>query len=344
MLRATTPIGTGIDMPETATEDDPYFSPRELADALAYYDAEGYVVLRGLVPAELCDRVRAAFDAEVRPSRAPILRQADMRYESNRFDADGFLANPIFNVQDLRTKRFGGFKSAALDVLTHGVVAATVAALLGDRAKLIQSMFFEGSVGTWAHQDSYYQDSAAEIGRCAAGWFALEDTAAETGRFYVCPKSHRAMPVIGNAAERNFADGHERYKEAVLAAARRAGLEWRSPFLAKGDVLFWTSRTVHGSLPARRPGVSRASLTAHYLREDDEMLQFHSRVRRQDLDRHNGMAVGRLHDQDKWRNRVVCRTAATFPRGFAAVRRAAIRLVVQGRSRGAARGLAASPG
>jgi phytanoyl-CoA hydroxylase len=151
------------------------------------------------------------------------------------------------------------------------------------------------------------------------------------------------VPVIGNAAERNFADGHERYKEAVLVAARRAGLEWRSPFLAKGDVLFWNSRTVHGSLPARRPGFSRASLTAHYLREGDEMLQFHSRIRRQDLGSHNGMIVGRLHDQDKWRNRIVCRAAATFPGGFAALRRAAIRLVVQGRSLGVPAVLAALP-
>jgi phytanoyl-CoA hydroxylase len=192
-------------------------------------------------------------------------------------------------------------------------------------------MFFEGSVGTWAHQDSYYQDSASERGRCAAGWFALEDMSADTGRFYVCPKSHRAVPVIGNTAERNFADGHERYKAAVLRAARRAGLEFRSPFLAKGDVLFWGSHAIHGSFAARRRGLSRASLTAHYLRDGDEMLQFHSRIRRQALGTHNGMIVGRLHDQDRWRNRAVRWTAAAFPRGFAAARRVAIRLVVNGR-------------
>jgi phytanoyl-CoA hydroxylase len=293
-------------------------------------------VLRGLVPAALCDRVRATFDREVRPSALPILRQTNMRYEPNRFDADGFLANPIFNVQDLETRRFGGFKTAALDTLTHPDVKRAVAALLdAERAKLIQSMFFEGSVGTWAHQDSYYQDSA-ELGRCAAGWFALEDMRADTGRFYVCPGSHLRVPVIRNESELDLAYGHERYKEAVLAAARRYEVEWRSPFLRQGDVLFWSSRTIHGSLPTRERGVSRTSLTAHYLRDGDEMLQFHSRVRRQNLTTHNGMTVGRLHDQDDWRNRAIRDLAASFPTAFAAARRASIRallLIIQQRRR-----------
>jgi phytanoyl-CoA hydroxylase len=106
--------------------------------------------------------------------------------------------------------------------------------------------------------------------------------------------------------------------------------------LHKGDVLFWTSRTIHGSLPARERGVSRASLTAHYLRDSDEMLQFHSRVRRQNLTTHNGMTVGRLHDQDDWRNRAIRDLAASFPTAFAAARRVSIRallLILQQRRR-----------
>lgn len=38
-----------------------------------------------------------------------------------------------------------------------------------------------------------------------------------------------------------------------------------APALAKGDVLFWNSRTIHGSLATRDTGRSRKSLTAHYL-------------------------------------------------------------------------------
>lgn len=169
IIEATTPVGTAIRLPENRREDRLYFGIDELDAAARYYADEGYVVLRGLIPHEGCDDLLTVFDREVRWSRHMILRQRNMRYERNVFDVDGFLANPIFNVHDLETRTFAAFKIAALDILTGDGVARVAGTLLGERVKLVQSMFFEGSVGTWAHQDSYYQDGA-EIGRCVAGW------------------------------------------------------------------------------------------------------------------------------------------------------------------------------
>lgn len=134
--------------------------------------------------------------------------------------------------------------------------------------------------------------------------------------------------MIRNEGELNFAFGHNRYKRRVLAMIAEHGLEWRSPYLAKGDVLFWSSRTIHGSLPARERGLSRSSLTAHYLPEGDEMLQFHTRIRRLNLTRYNGMVVGQLHNQDHWRNRLVRRIATGSPVAFEALRKVAIRVLL----------------
>ncbi len=329
MLTTTTPTGAALRIPETLNEDQPSFLPNDMAGAREFYDAEGYVVLRGLIPAELCVRARARFDASVRASKIPILRQKNMRYERNEFDADGFLTNPIFNVQDLGSRSLGGFRDAVLDILTHGATAAATAALLGaERVKLIQSMFFEAPAGTWAHQDSYYQDSAAGLGGCVAGWFALEDIDAGAGRFYVCPGSHRSMAPLRNAGAHNFATGHHVYQQAMLEAIRDHGLACSAPFLRTGDVLFWNSLTVHGSLPSSRPGVSRSSLTAHYLREGDAMLQFHSRIRNQDMKLHGDMKVGLLHDQDRRLNRAVREVAFHLPGIYAAARRMAMRAVI----------------
>lgn len=332
MLVAETSSGLRVHVPESLDEDAPYPSADRTAEVVGAFERDGYVVLRGLVPPALCDSVRAAFDAEVRRSRTPILRQKNMRYEANAFDEHGFLVNPVFNVQDLETRRFGRFKRAALDVLTHPAVAAAAAAALGaPRAKLIQSMFFEAPAGTWAHQDSYYQDSADGLGGCVAGWFALEDVDAGAGRFYVVPGSHRAIPTLRNEGELGFAFNHENYPAAVVETLRAAGLECRAPHLAKGDVLLWNSLLVHGSLEGSRPGVSRASLTAHYLAEDAEMLQFHARVRRQATTRHNGMTIGLLHDQDRIRNRLLREVAWQAPGLFGAARRLAISAVLAAR-------------
>jgi phytanoyl-CoA hydroxylase len=317
-------------IPQHAEEDGSHFSIGTLETARDYYKAQGYVVLRGLLPAETCDAVRAGFD-DIRPLRLPILRQKNMRYERNIFDEDGFLTNPIFNIQDLPTRHCGGFRQAALDLLTASPVIAAVTYLLDvDAAKLVQSMFFEAAAGTWPHQDSYYQDSATALGRCVAGWFALEDIDAAAGRFFVCPGSH-CGPLVTNSGELDFATGHERYKEAMAETIRSGEMPLVAPFLAKGDVLFWNSLTVHGSLQRMRPGVSRASLTAHFLPRDDDMLQFHTRIRHQQLSQWNGVVVGMLHNQDEWRNRMIRHVATRFPRAYGAARQFALRTMMRSR-------------
>ena len=329
MLDAVTPTGALMHIPETREEDKPHFGPDCLAEARTFYEEQGYVVLRGLVPTDLCAHIRAVFDSSVRASRVAMLRQKNMRYERNAFDEHGFLQNPIFNVQDLGSRALGAFRDAVLDVLTHRATAAATASLLDtERTKVIQSMFFEAPAGTWAHQDSYYQDSAAGLGGCVAGWFALEDIDAGAGRFYVCPGSHRSMSPLRNAGAHNFATGHQAYQQAMVEAMRSNDLPLSAPFLAAGDVLFWNSLTVHGSLPASRPGVSRMSLTAHYLREDDAMLQFHSRIREQKTKLHGGTMVGLLHDQDLLRNRVVREVAFHFPKSYMTARGLALQALL----------------
>jgi phytanoyl-CoA hydroxylase len=337
-MLVSTPLGTAVDIPNSASEDRPYFQPGEMDEAVRYYRREGYVVIRGLLQPELCDAIRAAFGTEVRPSPTPILRQKNMRYERNNFDQDGFLSNPIFNVQDLDARRFGSFKYSAMLGVTQQRVAEMTAALIGaGPTKLIQTMFFEAPVGTWAHQDSYYQDSAAGLGRCVAGWYALEDVDAAAGRFYVCPRSHELVPLLRNAGELDFATGHDNYRHAVLETMRRHGLELRSPYMGKGDVLFWSSLTVHGSFAPAGRGRSRASLTAHYLPREDEMLQFHTRIRRQKVVSLNGMPVAQLHDQNVLRNRLVRDIAATVPGPYAALRKLAMQgLFLVGKHRGRA--------
>jgi phytanoyl-CoA hydroxylase len=189
-------------------------------------------------------------------------------------------------------------------------------------------MFFEAPAGTWAHQDSYYQDSATRLGDAIAGWYALEDIDARAGRFYICPGSHRNMKPLLNEGQYSVAEGHATYQRAILAAIRDCGMTIKAPFLAAGDVLFWSSLTIHGSLPASAPGVSRASLTGHYLQEDDAMLQFHNRIREQGTMVYNGTTVCLLHDQDVLRNRLFRDAAFHFPQLYKTGRRLALRLLL----------------
>jgi len=337
MLEVMTPMGTMLSVPEHLAEDLPYFpgkgSPGAIEDACAFYNEHGYVVLRGLVSSHLCAHVRSIYATTARGCRVPMLRQRNMQYERNKFNSDGFLENPIFNIQDLGSRQLSVFRKAVLDILTQIEVADVVAALLEARqTKVIQSMFFEAPTGTWAHQDSYYQDSASKLGMMVGGWFALEDIDANAGRFYVCPGSHKSELLVRNEGDCNFATGHDCYRQTMLDRMREQAVDVAAPFLGAGDVLFWNSLTIHGSFTAGRSGLSRMSVTAHYLDDTDSMLQFHSRIRRQKNTKHNNMTVSLLHDQDKLRNRLIRELAFRLPRTYFAARRIALRAVLACRS------------
>jgi phytanoyl-CoA hydroxylase len=165
--------GRKIEVPVAQEDDNPYFTHDETDNIRKYYDENGYVVLRGLLPQGLCDRATASFEAEVKPFGGFIYRQASGNPERHLFTTEGFMLNPILCVQSLDRRHFAGFRRAGLDLLTHANMQRAVTTILGEPGKLVQSMYFDGNPVTWPHQDTYYLD-AEEIGRMTAAWVAAE--------------------------------------------------------------------------------------------------------------------------------------------------------------------------
>ncbi|MBV9784583.1 MAG: phytanoyl-CoA dioxygenase family protein [Acidisphaera sp.] len=223
------------------------------------FERDGYAVVRGAVPATLCAAATAAFDREVRPDRGYFMRHQSGELERHVFTEHGFMKYPIMNVQDLSEARFRGFRTAALAALTHEGVQRAVAAILGEPAKLIHTMYFDGNQTTWAHRDGSYID--AQSGGMIGLWLALEDIHAGAGRFFVVRRSHRHEVMGEQGADPN---GPE-YKALMAKFVAEGPLEVVAPALRQGDLILWTSRTIHGSLPTTEPGYSRKSFTGHYV-------------------------------------------------------------------------------
>jgi phytanoyl-CoA hydroxylase len=263
--------GQRIEIPFAKDDDYRYFIIDQAEEVKKYYADNGYVVLRGLLPEDLCDRANASFAAEVKPYKGYIYRQASGNPERDVFTNEGFMLNSILNIQSLDGRRFAGFRRAGLDLLTHGNMQHAVSTILGEPGKLVQSMYFDGNPVTWPHQDTYYLD-AEEIGRMTAVWIAAEDIAPGAGRFFVYPKSH-LIDMAKNGGDFDIAFHHERYKELVKQVIREQGLVCRAPALRKGDVLFWAAKTIHGSLRTTEPGRSRRSFTAHFIPDQSRFLQ-----------------------------------------------------------------------
>lgn len=322
-FQITDPTGLGIRIPADIDEDFPYFTADQGAEIRQYYAENGYVVVRNLVSNAACEAVRKQFDAEVKPSNRFIYRQATANPERHVFTSRGFMLNPILNIQSLDPRHFSGFTDASLAIMTAESVQQVLRAILAEPPKLVQSMYFEGNSATWAHQDTYYLD-AEEVGRMTAAWFAMEDIAPGAGRFFVYPKSH-LVDMAKNGGNFDIAFHHGRYKRLVLDVIRRHGLECRAPALRQGDALFWSAKTIHGSLPTMQPERSRSSITTHYIPDSSRFLQFQARFRGLSLHRIGGMRVHKPKDLRRPSRRAVLWVETTFPKSFQAAKKVAIK-------------------
>lgn len=322
------PDGARIRVPYRIDEaSDPYLRLRDPASFRAYYEANGYVIARALLPGALCDAAREAFAAEMKPYRGYVYRQASAVPERNVFTEHGHVLNSILNLQDLPRREFPRLREAGLAVITGEGLQRTFATLLGEPPTVVQSMYFEGNPVTWAHQDTYYLDSA-DLGRMVGAWVALEDIHPGAGRFYVYPRSH-LVDMRKNGGDFDIAFNHARYKTLVLDVVKAHGLRCHAPALNKGDVLFWGSKTIHGSLETTEGGRSRASITAHAIPSSRPFLQYQSREKRLRLQRIGGAAVHCPKDQNRLANRAVLAIETTFPGLFRAAKKVAIKLVTR---------------
>src|SRR5437870_11290419 len=213
------PEGRQIEIPVSVVRNtDPYPPCEDAAGLRRYYEQEGYVVVRELLPGDLCDGAREAFSAEVKPYPGFSYRKALANPEKHVFTGHGYMLNSILNIQDLPMSRFGKFREKGLALLTHYRLQQIVAAILGEPGKLVQSMYFEGNPITCPHQDTYYLE-AAEIVRMTAVSVAVEAIHPGAGRVFIYPVSHK-IDMTRNTQEFDIAFHHDRYKSLVLDVIR----------------------------------------------------------------------------------------------------------------------------
>ena len=321
--------GREVLIPEGVDDiSDPYLKLHSDESVKNYYTDNGYVVIRRVIPAELCAHARAAYEKEVKRFKRPLYRQTTSGApEKHRFTSSGFMENSILNVHDLRTDWFPTFKKDALEVLTHQNMQKALKTILGEPGQLVQSMYFEGNPATWPHQDTYYLDSE-KIGSMVAVWVAVEDIKPGAGRFYIYPGSHK-IDIKKNGGDFDIAFNHDRYKKLTASLIEDKQLVVEAPALRQGDVLFWNSKTIHGSLPTTQAQYSRSSFTGHYIPESHRFLQFQSRIKSFRSRTTNNMRVNHPKDQDKLANRLMLDIETTFPRSFQTMKNLAIKIVTR---------------
>ncbi|HFA48648.1 MAG TPA: phytanoyl-CoA dioxygenase family protein [Bacteroidetes bacterium] len=320
----TCPLGKPLKVPTTVNEaTDKYLALETADDIKKYYDDNGYVVRRNLIPTDLCDQILRNFREEVKPYKGYIYRQASANPEKHKFTEHDYMLNSILNIQSVSSKDFPHFRPNGLGILTHKSVQDTMQILMGEAPKLMQSMYFEGNPATWAHQDCYYLDSEKD-GAMIGMWLALEDIHPGGGRFYVYPTSHK-IDIRKNGGDFDIAFHHDRYKALVKKIIKDFDLNCEAPMLKKGDVLFWGSKTIHGALDTFEPQHSRNSITGHFIPESTRFLSLQAFIRPTKLKKVNGINVFSPKDLDVAKNRAIMKVETTFPKAFQFVKKMAVK-------------------
>tara|TARA_B100001093_G_C26702672_1_gene959798 strand:- start:123 stop:1124 length:1002 start_codon:yes stop_codon:yes gene_type:complete len=330
MLSLKTPNGLDVEVPENISEDNsPRFDVKSNSqEAVKYYEENGYVIFSNCISEEICKKLRNIWEEKIKPFQGTIYRQTTAKAEKNQFNDKKWIMNPIVNIQSLNPDLFGDLRNTVeREIFSNDVICGAAKNILNERPKIVQSMYFEGNSATWEHQDSYYLDSE-KVGEMTAAWIALEEIKADAGRFFICPGSHKIEHGKQNI-NNNIADNHDKYIQEVVSIIKSKNMKIRAPYMDTGDVLFWNSWTIHGSIDSQNTNFSRSSITMHAIPESHKFLQFHSRKMELPTDDLVNSVIYRPKDQSKFKNRIVLNIESKFPGTFYWIKNKAIKFLIK---------------
>lgn len=305
MLQLNTKKNIPLNVPENIDEDETLrFKVSEVHKALEYYNGHGYVIFSKCINQNDCDHILSLWNKLIKTYKGKIYRQTTGKAEKNIFNDNNWVMNPVLNLQSLNPKKFGELRQATEHkIFNNKNLCGILNNFFSDKPKIIQSMFFEGNSFTQEHQDTYYLDSE-NVGNLTAAWIALEEIKANAGRFFVCSKSHK-INIKELKYYNQILSNHDLYVDEIISICRENGFEFKAPFLDKGDVLLWNSKTLHGSLNSNSTTNSRASITLHSIPSKERHLQWHSRFIDMKLDDLGNSLIYRRKDQNIFINKFV---------------------------------------
>jgi hypothetical protein len=220
-----------------------------LDDHQQFWRKNGYLILKGFMPAEIVDSYCAVREAFGRP--------------------EGW--GPVPYLYHDEIKNFCLYRPL-LDVLEK---------LIGDRVILHLNLTSWVSTERDWHQDDYLNPPFIR-GSYLAMWAALDKISPDSGPFEFIPGSHRWPTLTQEKVKAHLPpeqaaedgqpgqSGHwARYSEkmihdATLEYISRKGGEVKRFLGEKGDVLIWHGCLLHRGSKPTQPGAVRKSLIAHY--------------------------------------------------------------------------------
>lgn len=236
----------------------------DVAESLAFFIDNGYLVFKLDLPTELIDQVHASAEAFWRDKPADLAYAYDGPARRMSFADEARDRQSRYRIHDIHSH-----SAAALELYLNRQIFDYVNLIFGEEAVAIQSLYFEYGSQQLLHRDPVVVP-IAEPGHLLASWMALEDISPDCGPLVYVPGSHR-LPYFELAPGEYQYDGQRHGPEVVEAGMaweerqqQRHGLEPRLLTIKMGEVLIWHASLRHGGAVVKDPRLTRKSYVVHY--------------------------------------------------------------------------------
>jgi ectoine hydroxylase-related dioxygenase (phytanoyl-CoA dioxygenase family) len=253
--------------------------PSPLAEKVAYFHENGYVIFENAVDHDLIGAFWADVDRQMRDNPALTFSVFDRIFTN----AERPLVPEAKGSTVLRIIDIERHSEIAPQLMLHPVCAEFLKTLYdGVAPTCLQTLTYEHSSQQAAHSDKFLV-SPPTVGpfydreTLAASWIACEDADEENGALIIYPGSHKLPKKrLGNDISEYGA-----YVAHLKQICADAGIEPKTFTAKKGDVLFWHGDFVHAGGPILNRARTRKSLVSHYARVPvDHVFEGATRPRR----------------------------------------------------------------
>ncbi len=232
----------------------------EMRNQLLNWHEKGYIILKGFVPSDLCDKINADFDAKV--------QSGEVSYD--------YTASRVMNLYRN--------SDAVRKVINNPELIALLSFILNKRVVPFQTIDFKYGSQQNTHSDSIHM-TTEPLGYLLAIWVALEDLTPGCGLLHYYPGSNKLPYVMGEDFENDngvFTVGdnfYENYEKKISEVIREKGLKKEIFAAKKGDLLIWHANLLHGG-EKRSDEATRKSLVCHYYTNEGDVINYHEITQR----------------------------------------------------------------
>jgi len=245
---------------------------------------DGYVVVPGLVPADLIDAfVREIDDVWEHDTAIDGLAVSDVQLDAGYrvhvphgelVRIERAKRQEIKQRSNWRIGQYHLYSRAARRIFDHPEIERIASTIFARRGEARFSLMFSKGTEQGLHQDTcvfhiFPRDFMMGV------WIACEDITHESGPLEYYPGSQRTplFPEFSNYPQTNRRtsdpEQSKRYDQYVVNLAK--GFEKHELLIKKGDVMFWHPMLIHGGCPRLDRAATRKSFVLHVIAEGCDM-------------------------------------------------------------------------